>query len=294
MGNLLKDKFKLYNIQFNLKKLSDGREIIAFLRYAWYVDEYSPKQRIMITEINDLVTAAVKQIDPMAMESVKDIDYDTNLICLRNSFRLPFVNVDMVPSFNDSTDGAELFVGRGIPTFRFQIYSAGNLFDASGFPDFDLSDLSFPMDYDEEEWQHYTELAGYYRQDTKTVPYMMEIAMPGLLYPLQINEVEVGDYFFTSYNTVAKVLSNKGNVIKMSDGNNLQVYDLRPIHFTYLDTDAIDDYNVILTIANFPNGNPPCAHILQNMVRRINAGIHIPLRDATLASDGITYLNIYN
>lgn len=294
MSDLLKDEFKLYNIQFNLKKLSDGREIIAFLRYAWYVDEYSPKQRIMITEINDLVTAAVRRIDPMAMESVKDIDYDTNLICLRNSFRLPLANVDVVPSFNDSTDGPELFVGRGIPTFRFQIYSAGNLFDASGTPDFDLSDLSFPMDFDEAEWQHYTELADYYRQHMKTVPDMMEIAMSGLLYPLQIGEVEVGDYFFTSYNTVAKVMSTKGNVIKMSDGNHLQVYDLRPIHFTYLDTDAIDDYNVILTIANFPNGNPPCAHILQNMVRRINAGIHIPLRDATLASDGITYLNIYN
>ena len=114
MSNLLKDRFKMYNIQFNLKKLSDGREIIAFLRYAWYVDEYSPKQRIMITEINDLVTAAVRRIDPMAMESVKDIDYDTNLICLRNSFRLPFANVNVVPSFNDSTDGAELFVGRGM------------------------------------------------------------------------------------------------------------------------------------------------------------------------------------
>lgn len=43
MSNLLIDRFKLYNIQFNLKKLSDGREIIAFLRYAWYVDECSPK-----------------------------------------------------------------------------------------------------------------------------------------------------------------------------------------------------------------------------------------------------------
>ena len=294
MSDLLKDEFKLYNIQFKLKKLSDGREIIAFLRYAWYVDEYSPKQRIMITEINDLVTAAVRRIDPMAMESVKDIDYDTNLICLRNSFRLPFASVKVVPSFNDSTDGAELFVGRGIPTFRFHIYSAGNLFDASGFPDFDLSGLSFPMNYDEAEWQYYTELADYYRQHMKTVPYMMEIAMPGLLYPLQIGEVEVGDYFFTSYNTVAKVLSTEGNVIKMSDGNYLQVYDLRPIHFTYLDTDAINDYKVILSIANFPNGNPKYAHILQNMVRRINPGIHIQLCDATLASDGITYLNIYN
>ena len=228
------------------------------------------------------------------MESVKDIDYDTNLICLRNSFRLPFANVDVVPSFNDSTDGAELFVGRGIPTFRFQIYSAGNLFDASGFPDFDLSGLSFPMNYDEAEWLYYTELADYYRQHMKTVPDMMEIAMPGLLYPLTIDEVEVGDYFFTSYNTVAKVLSTEGYVIKMSDGNNLQVYDLRPIHFTYLDTDDIDDEDVIRAIVNFPNGNPKYAHILQNMVRRINAGIHIPLRDATLAYDGITYLNIYN
>lgn len=294
MSDLLKDGFKLYNIQFNLKKLSDGREIIAFLRYAWYVDEYSPKQRIMITEINDLVTAAVRRIDPMAMESVKDIDYDTNLICLRNSFRLPFANVDVVPSFNDSTDGAELFVGRDIPTFRFQIYSAGNLFDASGFPDFDLSDLSFPMDFDEAEWQHYLELADYYRQHMKTVPDMMEIAMPGLLYPLTIDEVEVGDYFFTSYNTVAKVLSTEGNVIKMSDGNNLQVYGLRPIHFTYLDSDVIDDEDVIVTIINFDNEKHKYAHILQNRIRRINPGIHIPLCDATLASDGITYLNIYN
>lgn len=293
MSNLLKDRFKLYNIQFNLKKLSDGRVIIAFLRYAWYVDEYSPKERLMISELNELITAAVKRIDPVAMESIKDIEYDTNLICLRNSFSLPFANVDVVPSFNDSTDGAELFVGRDIPTFRFQIYSAGNLFDASGFPDFDLSDLSFPMDYDEEEWQHYTELADYYRQHMKTVPYMMEIAMPGLLYPLQIGEVEVGDYFFTNYNTVAKVLSTEGNVIKMSDGNNLQVYDLRPIHFTYLDADAIIDEDVIRAIANFPNGNQSYAHILQNMVRRINAGIHIPLCDATLASDNIAYLNYY-
>lgn len=294
MSNLLKHRFKLYNIQFNLKKLSDGREIIAFLRYAWYVDEYSPKQRIMINEINELVTDAVKRIDPVAMESIKDIEYDTNLICLRNSFRLPFANVDVVPSFNDSTDGAELFVGRGIPTFRFQIYSAGNLFDASGYPDFDLSGLSFPMNYDEAEWQYYTELADYYRQHMKTVLDMMEIAMPGLLYPLTIDEVEVGDYFFTSYNTVAKVLSKEGNVIKMSDGNYLQVYDLRPIKYTYLDTDDIDDEDVIRAIVNFPNGNPKYAHILQNMARRINPGIHIQLCDVTLASDGITYLNIYN
>ena len=294
MGNLLKDKFKLYNIQFNLKKLSDGREIIAFLRYAWYVDEYSPKQRIMITEINDLLTAAVRRIDPMAMESVKDIDYDTNLICLRNSFRLPFASVKVVPSFNDSTDGAELFVGRDIPTFRFQIYSAGNLFDASGFPDFDLSGLSFPMNYDEAEWQYYTELADYYRQHMKTVPYMMEIAMPGLLYPLQIGEVEVGDYFFTSYNTVTKVLSTEGNVIKMSDGNYLQNYDLRPINYTYLDSEDIDDGEVLTAIVNFSNEEHRYAHILQNRIRRINAGIDIPLCDATLAKDGITYLNIYN
>ena len=123
---------------------------------------------------------------------------------------------------------------------------------------------------------------------------MMERAVPGILYQLQINEVEVGDYFFTSYNTVAKVMSTNGNYIKMSDGNNLQVYDLRPIHFTYLYTDAIDDEDVIRAIFNFPNGNPKYAHILQNMVRRINPGIHIPLCDATLAKDGINYLNIYN
>ena len=293
MSNLLKDRFKLYNIQFNLKKLSDGREIIVFLRYAWYVDGYSPTDIGKIKEMNDFATAAVRRIDPMAMESIRDIDYDTNLICLRNSVIPQYANVDVVPSFNDSTDGAKLFVGRCIPSFRFQIYSAGRLFDEFGNPDFDLSGLSFLMNYEEAEWQHYTELADYYRQHMKTVPYMMEIAMPGLLYPLQIGEVEVGDYFFTSYNTVAKVLSTKGNVIKMSDGNNLQVYDLRPIHFTYLDTDAINDYNVILSIANFPNGNPKYAHILQNMVRRINAGIHIALCDATLAKDGITYLNIY-
>ena len=293
MSDLLKDEFKLYNIQFNLKKLSDGREIIAFLRYAWYVDEYSPKERLMISELNELITAAVKRIDPVAMESIKDIEYDTNLICLRNSFRLPFANVDMVPSFNDSTDGAELFVGRDIPTFRFQIYSAGNLFDASGFPDFDLSDLSFPMDFDEAEWQHYTELADYYRQDMKTVPYMMEIAMPGLLYPLQIGEVEVGDYFFTSYNTVAKVLSTKGNVIKMSDGNHLQVYDLRPINYTYLNSEDIDDGEVLTAIVYFSNEEHRYAHILQNRIRRINAGIDIPLCDVTMAKDGITYLNFY-
>ena len=46
-------------------------------------------------------------------------------------------------------------------------------------------------------------------------------------------------------------------------------------------------------IANILNGNTPYAHILQNMVRRINPGIHIQLCDATLASDGITYMNIY-
>lgn len=294
MSNLLKDRFKLYNIQFRLKKLSDGREIIAFLRYAWYVDEYSPKERLMISELNELITAAVKRIDPGAMDSIKDIEYDTNLICLRNSFRLPFANVDVLPSFKSSLNGIEQLVRRDIPTFRFQIYSAGNLFDASGYPDFDLSGLSFPMNYDEAEWQYYTELADYYRQHMKTVPDMMEIAMPGLLYPLTIDEVEVGDYFFTSYNTVAKVLSTKGNVIKMSDGNNLQVYDLRPIHFTYLDTDAINDEDVIRVIINFDNEKHKYAHILQNRIRRINAGIYIPLCDATLVSDGITYLNIYN
>lgn len=293
MSNLLKDRFKLYNIQFNLKKLSDGREIIAFLRYAWYVDEYSPKQRIMIKEINDLVTATVRRIDPMAMETIKDIDYDTDLICLRNSFRLPLANVDVIPSFNDSTNGAELFVGRDIPTFRFQIYSAGNLFDASGYPDFDLSGLSFPMNYDESEWQHYSELADYYRQHMMTVPDMMERAMPGLLYPLKIDEVEVGDYFFTNYNTVAKVLATQGNVIKMSDGSHVQVYDLRPISYTYLDTDGIDDENVIATIVNFADERHRYAHILQNRVRRMNADIHIPLCDATLAHDGIVYLNFY-
>ena len=293
MSNLLKDRFKLYNIQFNLKNLSEGKEIIAFLRYAWYVDEYSHKERLMISELNELITAAVKRIDPLAMESIKDIVYDTNLICLRNSFRLPFANVNVVPSFNDSTDGVELFVGRGFPSFRFQIYSAGRLFDEFGNPDFDLSGLSFPMDYDEEEWQHYIELADYYRQHMKTVPYMMEIAMPGLLYPLQIGEVEVGDYFFTSYNTVAKVLSTEGNAIKMSDGNYLQDYDLRPINYTYLYSDAIYDEDIIRAIVNFSNEEHRYAHILQNRIRRIKAGIDIPLCDATLAKDGITYLNIY-
>lgn len=293
MSNLLKDRFKLYNIQFRLERLSDGREIIAFLRYAWYVDEYSPKQRIMIKELNELVTDAVKRIDPMATESVKDIDYDTNLICLRNSVSSQFSNVNVNASFEGSIIGLEQFEGRCIPSFRFQIYSAGRLYDEFGNPDFDLSGLSFPMNYDEAECQNYTELADFYRQHMITVPDMMERAMPGLLYPLQIEEIEVGDYFFTGYNTVAKVLSTNENDIKMSDGNNLQVYDLRPIHFTYLDTDVIDDEVVILAIANFPNGNPPFAHILQNRVRRINAGIHIPLCDATLASDGINYLNYY-
>lgn len=293
MINFLKDRFKLYNIQFKLKKLSDGREIIAFLRYAWYEDVYSPKERLMISELNELVTAAVKRIDPLAMESIKDIEYDTNLICLRNGVRLPFAEVNMLPSFNSGINGIEQFVRRDIPTFRFQIYSAGNLFDASGYPDFDLSDLSFPMDYDEAEWQHYTELADYYRQHMKTVPYMMESAMPGLLYPLQINEVEVGDYFFTSYNTVAKVLSTEGNVIKMSDGSNLQVCELRPIHFTYLDMDDIDDGDVLTAIVNFSNEKQRYAHILHNRIRRINAGIHIPLCEARLANDGKVYLNFY-
>ena len=46
-------------------------------------------------------------------------------------------------------------------------------------------------------------------------------------------------------------------------------------------------------IANILNGNTPYAHILQNMVRRINPYIHIPLCDAILASDNIAYLNYY-
>lgn len=292
MSNLLKDRFKLYSIQFNLKKLSDGSEIIAFLRYAWYEDLYSPQEKKTILGINELVTAAVKRIDPSAMESIKDIEYDTNLICLRNSFRLPFANVDVIPSFNDSSDGAELFVGRRVPTFRFQIYSAGNLFDASGYPDFDLSDLSFPMDYDEKEWQHNTELAEYYRQHMKIVPDMMERAMPGLLYPLQIDEIEEGDYFYTSYNTVAKVLSTEGNVVKMSDGSYLQVYELRPINYINLDSEDIDDGDVLNAIVNFSDEEHRYAHILQNRIRRINEGIHIPLCEARLASDGIVYLNI--
>ena len=156
MSNLLKYRFKLYNIQFRLERLSDGRKIIAFLRYAWYVDEYSPKQRVMIREMNELVTAAVKRIDPMAMESISGIDYDTNLICLRNSVIPQYADVDVVPSFEGGIIGLEQFEGRCIPTFRFQIYSAGRLFDEFGNPDFDLTGLSFPMNYDVEEWQHYT------------------------------------------------------------------------------------------------------------------------------------------
>lgn len=294
MSNLLKDRFKLYNIQFNLKKLSVGREIIAFLRYAWYVDEYSPKQRIMIREMNELVTAAVKRIDPMAMESIKDVYYDTNLICLRNGVRPQYADVDVEPSFEGSIIGLEQFEGRCIPTFRFQIYSAGRLFNALGAPDFDLSGLSFPMNYDEAEWQHYTELADFYKNIIIKVPEMMKIAMPGILYPLQIEEIEVGDYFFTSYNTVAKVLSTNENGIKMSDGNYLQDYDLRPINYTYLDSEDIDDGEVLTAIVNFSNEEHRYAHILQNRIRRINEGIDIPLCNATLAKDGITYLNIYN
>lgn len=294
MSNLLKDRFKLYNIQFNLKKLSVGREIIAFLRYAWYVDEYSPKQRIMIREMNELVTAAVKRIDPMAMESIKDVYYDTNLICLRNGVRPQYADVDVEPSFEGSIIGLEQFEGRCIPTFRFQIYSAGRLFNALGAPDFDLSGLSFPMNYDEAEWQHYTELADFYKNNIIKVPEMMKIAMPGILYPLQIEEIEVGDYFFTSYNTVAKVLSTNENGIKMSDGNYLQDYDLRPINYTYLDSEDIDDGEVLTAIVNFSNEEHRYAHILQNRIRRINEGIDIPLCNATLAKDGITYLNIYN
>lgn len=293
MSNLLKNRFKLYSIQFRLKKSSDGREIIAFLRYAWYVIAYSPKERLMISELNELITAAVKRIDPLAMESIKDIEYDTHLICLRNGVRLPFAEINMLPSFNGSTIGALQFVEREVPSFKLRIYSAGSLFDAFGSQDFDLSNLSFPMDYDEEEWQHYTELADYYKQHMKTVPDIMESAMPGILYPLQIDEVEAGDYFYTSYNTVAKVLSTEGNVIKMSDGSYLQVYELRPINYTYLDSEDIGDENVIVAIANFPNGCPPYAHNLQNRVRRINASIDIPLCNATLANDRIAYLNLY-
>lgn len=293
MSNLLKDSFKLYNIQFGLKRLSDGQEIIAFLRYAWYIDEYSPTDTLMTNELNELVTDAVKRIDPMAMESIKDVYYDTNLICLHNSVRSEFANVDMEPFFKGSIIGLGQFVGRCVPSFRFQIYSAGHLFDEFGNPDFDLTGLSFPMNNDEAEWQHYTELADFYKQHMITVPNMMKKAMPGLLYPLQIEEIEVGDYFFTSYNTVAKVLSTNGNYIKMSDGNNLQVYDLRPVKYTYLDTNDIDDEDVIRAIVIFLNGNPTYAHVLQNMVRRINPDIHIPLCDAILASDNIAYLNYY-
>lgn len=277
-----------------MKKLSDGREIIAFLRYAWYVDVCSPKQRIMIKEINDLVTAAVRRIDPMAMESVKDIDYDTNLICLRNSVIPQYADVDVVPSFEGSIIGLEQFEGRCVSTFSFQIYSARRLFDEFGRLDFDLTGLSFPMNYDVAEWQHYTELADFYKQHFIKVPEMMKIAMPGILYPLQIEDIEVGDYFFTSYNTVAKVLSTESNVIKVSDGIYVQDYDLRPINYTYLDSEDIDDGEVLTAIVNFSNEEHRYAHILQNRIRRNNAGIDIPLCDATLAKDGITYLNIYN
>ena len=293
MSNLLKYRFKLYNIQFRLERLSDGQEIIAFLRYAWYVDEYSPTDMGKINELIELVTDFVKRIDPMAMESIKDVYYDTNLICLRNGVRSQYAEVDVEPSFEGSINGLEQFEGRCIPTFSFQIYSAGRLFDEFGNLDFDLTGLSFPINYDEAEWQHYTELADFFRQHMITVTDMMERAMPGLLYPLQINEVEVGDYFFTGYNTVAKVLSTNGNYIKMSDGNNLQVYDLRPVKYTYLDTNDIDDEDVIRAIVIFLNGNPTYAHVLQNMVRRINPDIHIPLCDAILASDNIAYLNYY-
>lgn len=189
MSNLLKDRFELYNIQFSLTRLSDGREIIAFLRYAWYVDEYSPTDMRKIYELNELVTDAVKRIDPMATESVKDIDYDTKLICLRNNVCPKFANVDVVPSFEGNIIGLEQFEGRCIPSIRFQIYSAGRLFDEFGNLDFDLTGLSFPINYDEAEWQHYTELADFFRQHMITVTDMMERAMPGLLYPLQINEV---------------------------------------------------------------------------------------------------------
>ena len=90
------------------------------------------------------------------------------------------------------------------------------------------------------------------------------------------------------------MLSTNENGIKLSDGNYLQDYDLRPINYTYLDSEGIDDEEVLTAIVNFSNEEHRYAHILQNRIRRINAGIDIPLCDATLAKDGITYLNIYN
>lgn len=270
--------FKLYTIAFTLHRYSSG-VCAAFIQYAHKDDDnWIVEEKEILNECNDFLFNAVKNAYSDATFQTCDIKYNTQLIALRNCIGRNAIDVTLLPNFEPISAFASLN-NKNIPNFTLTVSSHHNLKDEYNNPDFDLTKIKYHVAFNNKEWDYIHTLAKFFSQHMMPVETMMEIALPGITYPLSLSDIHEGDNFYTDMKTVAKVKEIRGLSVKMSDGHDYYVTELRPLPANYLNIFSLKKEKIIEVYKAAEKSPHFYAHLIQTQVRAILPNEELPLKD---------------
>ena len=179
----------------------DGNRRQVHIRYAWYPNDADVRVKYKIAEVDDMIVAAVKRHYPTARANKTIIQHEDQIYALRNSVKPDCKYIQLVPELDTTSVNAIEFNGKSVPYISLPIYSIVALTDNNGVPTIALKSLTYPLAYDHQEWAVMADKFVAFSQNVYPVTTLMNYALPGILYPLNDNEIEVGDYFFISLNS---------------------------------------------------------------------------------------------
>lgn len=296
MTQYLHTPFKICDMQLTLPLYTKG-DCIAFIRFAWYDYDRPRLEQYEIDNTKNLIVAAIKRIYPDAIEVIREIKTDRDLICLRNSVKPDSQPLTLMPEPIVVDPLACNLTDSTVPTINLRIYSCANLKDDFGNPDFEINRLSIPVNMNDRDWEGFREIANFANDKFLSVEQMMDSAMPGLRYPLKIDEIHEGDYFYTDLRTVSKVKRVEGHIVTMTNGFSDHYALLRPVQAFYLDIDSIQGTNgyteILNESVNFFSSDNKCqyAHLFQHIARKYAKDIVVPINEPMLASDKVAYVS---
>lgn len=284
------------DVQFTLPRYC-GSDCIAFIRFAWQDCERTVRENCLFEEAKSRIVAAIKRAYPDAFDNIREIKTDNDLILLRNSVKPRSIVLHVFPDVKvDSL--AEKIDNNNVPIINLHIYSCTKLTDSYGNPDFETNRLHTPVFLNNHDWEGFREVANFANSSLISVEQMMDSAMPRLRYPLTVDEIHVGDYFYTDFKTISKVKRIEGQVVTMENDFMDDYHLLRPVPVVYLNLYAIkgcQGYNEILreSINFFGNESSPhqYAHQFQHIARSYNESIDIPLNKQLLAEDNTAFIS---
>lgn len=288
---MIKDPFILRDIEITEFDYH-GNKRQVHIRYAWYPNDVDVRVKYKISEVDDMIVAAIKRQYPTACTNKTTIQHEDQIFALRNTARPQYEYIQLVPELDTSADNCIEFDGKSVHSISLPIYAIFPLTDSNGLLTIALKSLTYPLAFDHQEWAEITDKFEVFSHNVLPVTKLMSYALPGILYPLNDNEIEVGDYFFISINKVARVVKKEGSIITMSDGNFYYHSELRPLRYYYLDHDGFTPEQTQV-FCHYTASHPEAeyAHQVQNYFRSLTVG-EVILSSVDMVKDSLIYIKI--